>query len=159
MDYTPYTCTRIGGEGGLRNTDIEHIVTLAEAQDSGLSPEQLALFDSDIENLTVAMPRENRNVKIARDAADYLPAHNRCWFAGKVVRVKQKWGMTVDWREAQTLMTALAGCSAEQIARPTCEAVGNDVGGDTVRHPPVQTFRNCAAMRAAPSSRREIRTR
>ena len=68
------------------------------------------------------MPYENRTVKSDRDAADYLPEHNQCWFAGRVIAVKQRWGLSVDEREAQFLKTALAGCTPEQIARPACEA-------------------------------------
>ena len=48
--------------------------------------------------------------------------HNQCWFAGRVIAVKQRWGLFVDEREAQFLKTALAGCTPEQIARPVCEA-------------------------------------
>ena len=72
-------------------------------------------------NLTVAMPYENRTVKSDRDAADYLPEHNQCWLAARVIAVKQRWGLSVDDREAQFLKTGLAGCTAEQIARPVCE--------------------------------------
>ena len=127
MDETPYTCTTIGGEDGLSNredqqgTDVEHIVALAEAHDSGLSADDMLTFSGDPFNLTVAMPYENRTVKSDRDAADYLPEHNRCWFAARVIAVKQRWGLSADQREAQFLKTALARCTAEQIARPTCE--------------------------------------
>ena len=68
------------------------------------------------------MPYENRTVKSDRDAADYLPEHNQCWFATRVIAVKQRWGLSVDEREARFLKTALAGCTPEQIARPVCEA-------------------------------------
>ena len=153
MDYTPFTCTAIGGPAGLSGTDLEHIVAMAEAHDSGLPADQMAVFGTDVSNLTLAMPRENRNIKSDRDAADYLPEHNQCWFTGRVVAVKQKWGLSVDRREAQFLMTALAGCTAEEIARPSCETAtsGDDDGGGTttVDHPPVEQFTNCATMRAA----------
>ena len=128
MDQTPYTCATIGGEEGLSNrdeqegTDVEHIVALAEAHDSGLSADDMVTFSGDPFNLTVAMPYENRTVKNDRDAADYLPEHNQCWFAARVIAVKQRWGLSVDEREAQFLKTALAGCTPEQIARPVCEA-------------------------------------
>ena len=76
MDQTPYTCNAIGGEQGLSNrgdeqgTDVEHIVALAEAHDSGLSADDLATFSGDPLNLTLATPHENRTVKDERDAAD-----------------------------------------------------------------------------------------
>ena len=78
-------------------------------------------FSGDPLNLTLATRDEN-SVKGSGDAADYLPANNRCGFAGRVIAVKQRWGLTVDEREAQFLKMALAGCTAEQIARPSCEA-------------------------------------
>ena len=156
MDYTPYTCSAIGGEEGLSNrddqqgTDVEHIVALAEAHDSGLKAEDMLTFSGDPLNLTLAMPYENRTVKSDRDAADFLPEQNQCWFAGRVIAVKQKWGLSVDTREAHFLKTALSGCTPEQIAAPTCEASSTT---PTASHPPIQTFANCAAMRSAGWSR------
>ena len=123
MDATPYTCTAIGGEDGLSGTggtDIDHIVALAEAHDSGLSAEDMLTFSGDPLNLTLAVPSENRHVKSDKDAADYLPTNNQCWFAGRVISVKQKWSLSVDAREAEFLKTALAGCSAVEIAAPAC---------------------------------------
>ena len=119
MDKTPYTCSTINNN--LRNTDVEHIVALAEAHDSGLSPDQMLEFSGDILNLTVAMPRENRIVKSDQDAADYLPPRNRCWFAGRVLDVKTRWGLTVDTTEAISLIWTLNGCDPRTILRPTCE--------------------------------------
>ena len=119
MDRTPYTCAAIGGN--LRSTDVEHIVALAEAHDSGLPPDRMLAFSGDPLNLTVAMPRENRHVKSAKDAADYMPPRNRCWFAGRVLEVKARWGLTVDAIEAVALIKALAGCDARTIQRPSCE--------------------------------------
>ena len=139
MDQTPYTCTAIGGEQGLSNrgdeegTDVEHIVALAEAHDSGLSADDLVTFSGDPLNLTLATPHENRTVKGERDAADYLPANNQCWFAGRVIAVKQRWGLSVDAREAQFLKTALADCTPEQIARPVCEASTSTTNGSSAQ--------------------------
>ena len=118
MDRTPYTCTAIGGD--LTGVDVEHIVALAEAHDSGLEPAQMLAFSGDPLNLTVAMPRENRIAKSAKDAADYLPPRNRCWFAGRVLAVKARWGLAVDADEASALAGALAGCGPRAIERPSC---------------------------------------
>ena len=118
MDRTPYTCTAIGGD--LTGVDVEHIVALAEAHDSGLASAQMLAFSGDPLNLTVAMPRENRIAKSAKDASDYLPPRNRCWFAGRVLDVKSRWGLTVDAAEARALIGALAGCDTRTIQRPSC---------------------------------------
>ena len=118
MDRTPFTCTPIAGN--LRSTDVEHIVALSEAHDSGLAPGRMLEFSGDPLNLTVAAPRENRHVKSDKDAAGYLPPRNRCWFAGRVLAVKARWGLTVDADEAVALINALDGCDARAIQRPTC---------------------------------------
>ena len=119
MDRTPYTCTAIGGN--LRSTDVEHIVALSEAHDSGLPPDRMLGFSGDPLNLTVAMPRENRVTKRDKDAAEYMPPLNRCWFAGRVLDVKARWGLTVDTAEAVALIGALAGCDVEDIQSPSCD--------------------------------------
>ena len=118
MDRTPYTCTVIGRD--LTRVDVEHIVALAEAHDSGLAPARMLAFSGDPSNLTVAMPRENRIAKSAKDASDYLPPRNRCWFAWRVMRVKSRWGLTVDPAEAVALIGALKGCDTRTIMRPSC---------------------------------------
>ena len=118
MDRTPFTCAVIGGN--LRSTDVEHIVALSEAHDSGLPAERMLAFSGDPLNLTVAMPRENRNIKSDKDAAGYLPPRNQCWFAGRVLAVKSRWGLTVDAAEAAALIKALEGCDARSIQRPSC---------------------------------------
>ena len=118
MDRTPYTCTAIGGD--LTRVDVEHIVALAEAHDSGLAPAQMLEFSGDPLNLTVAAPRENRIVKSDKDAAGYLPPRNSCWFAGRVLAVKARWGLAVDGAEANALAGALAGCGPIAIERPSC---------------------------------------
>ena len=118
MDRTPYTCTAIGGD--LTRVDVEHIVALSEAHDSGLSPALMLAFSGDPLNLTVAMPRENRAVKRDKDASRYIPPRNRCWFAGRVVDIKSRWGMTVDAAEAIALIGALEGCDTRAVQRPSC---------------------------------------
>ena len=97
----------------LEETDIEHIVARSEAHDSGLCSadrETRRAFAADLLNLTLAAPRLNRYVKKAKDAADWMPERNRCWFARQVVKVKRKYELTVDWREMQALEGVLDGC-------------------------------------------------
>ena len=54
--YTPYTCTLFDiREDGTAATDIEHIVALAEAYDSGLGESQFRTFAGDSLNLTIAV--------------------------------------------------------------------------------------------------------
>ena len=94
-------------------TDIEHIIALSEAHDSGLcaaTDEVKRQFASDLLNLTLASPALNRYEKSDRDAADWLPERNRCWFAAQIVAVRLAYGLTIDQREADALEATLSAC-------------------------------------------------
>ena len=108
--YGPYTGRWFASP---RETDIEHIVARSEAHDSGLCAADAASkrrFVPDLLNLTLASPAVNRTQKNDRDAAEWLPALNQCWFADRVVAVRQKFSLTIDPREADVLDRVLAGC-------------------------------------------------
>ena len=95
------------------STDIDHIVALSEAHDSGLclsSPSERNEFANDLANLVLANPRVNRHEKSDKDAADWLPPKNLCWFAQQVITVKKKYGLTIDVEEREALKTALLTC-------------------------------------------------
>ena len=119
--YGPYTGRWFNSS---RETDIEHIVARAEAHDSGLCAadhETRRRFAADLLNLTLAAPSVNRDEKRARDAGDYLPRLNRCWFAARVVAVRRKYELTIDQREADALEHVLADCASTEmviVARP-----------------------------------------
>ena len=102
-------------------TDIEHIVAVSEAHESGLcgaSRARMSQFASDDLNLTLASPGLNRHEKIAYDFAEWRPAHNACWMAGRVVQVKVKWALTVDVAERDALRMTLAACSDLAMRMP-----------------------------------------
>ena len=106
--YAPYTCTLFGIQtDGTAATDIEHIVALAEAYDSGLAESQFRTFAGDIDNLTIADPTVNRSQKADRDAGEWGPPRNRGWFASRVVAVKRKYGLSVDSAERDALQAML----------------------------------------------------
>ena len=63
-----------------------------------------------VDNLTLATPALNRYEKVARDAAEWLPELNRCWFAETVIAVRQEYGLTIDRREAAALDAVLDQC-------------------------------------------------
>ena len=109
--YGPYTGRAFAS---TRETDIEHMVATSEAHDSGLCGAPGSVrerFANDLLNLTLASPQVNRFQKSAKDAAEWLPRLNRCWFANTVVQVRQKYGMTIDRREADALEAVLSGCT------------------------------------------------
>lgn len=138
--YGPYTNRCFGS---TRETDIEHIVAAAEAHDSGLCRADTATrrrFARDLDNLTLASPRVNRQLKKDKDAAEWLPDRNRCWFADRVLQVRRKYGLTIDRREAAALERVLAGCESAALEAGECEAAAPaaarpaaDAGGPALR--------------------------
>ena len=120
--YSPYTCETFGE---LTETDIEHIVARSEAHDSGLcsaSPERKREFARDIRNLTLSAPHLNRNLKGAKDAADWTPGENRCWFAWRVIDVRRAYDLTIDRREADALDAILETCPESSPDKlPACQ--------------------------------------
>ena len=141
--YSPYTCESFDS---TRETDIEHIVARSEAHDSGLCRADSGTrtqFARDLLNLTLASPALNRSQKSDRDAAEWLPDQNRCWFAQTIVDVRLRYGLTIDQAEADSLEELLAGCESTAIS---CNITQPP---PVAEHPPIQAFPNCDAMRQA----------
>ncbi|MDE2837213.1 MAG: excalibur calcium-binding domain-containing protein [Chloroflexota bacterium] len=110
--YGPYTGSWFASTS---DTDIEHIIARSEAHDSGLCAADAATrtrFSSDLLNLTLASPAANRSQKGGKDAAEWVPDLNRCWFANRVVEVRQRYVLTVDRRERDALENILSGCAS-----------------------------------------------
>ena len=62
--YTPYSCIAFDiTPSGTAATDIEHIVALAEAHDSGIDDDRRRDIASDLDNLTIADLTVNRSQK------------------------------------------------------------------------------------------------
>ena len=59
----------------------------------------------------------NRGQKNDRDAAAWVPDRNQCWFADRVVRVRQKYSLTIDRREANALDQVLVSCASTTLVR------------------------------------------
>ena len=110
--YSPYT-----GEwfDSKYDTDIEHMVAVSEAHDSGLCAAELttrSTFAEDLLNLTLASPQVNRHEKKHYDAAEWQPEKNACWFAGRVIAVRKKYNLTIDRAERQALEHLLKQCDS-----------------------------------------------
>ena len=137
--YSPYTGETFSwGE----DVDIEHIVARSEAHDSGLCAADIftrLAFASDPLNLTFASPQLNRDQKIAKDVAEWLPDLNQCWFVNRVVAVKSRYGLAMDPREAQAALAVLTTCPsfAMQIIAPAAETTSSEP-----TTPPTQTNQN-----------------
>ena len=141
--YSPYTCESFDSD---TQTDIEHIVARSEAHDSGLCRADAGTrrqFARDLLNLTLASPSLNRSQKSDKDAAEWMPEQNRCWFAQTIVDVRLMYGLTIDQREADAIDRMLAGCTSTAIS---CSNITRPPAAD---HPPVQADQNCTALREA----------
>lgn len=116
--YGPYTGRYFRSD---RETDIEHIVAASEGHDSGLcraSAAKRRAFATDPLNLTLAAPEVNRcgtNGKCGLDAGEWLPLKNRCWFANRVVEIKQKYELTVDRQEMMSLQDIIERCDSFEM--------------------------------------------
>ena len=151
--YSPYTGEWFETKS---QTDIEHIVARSEAHDSGLcsaSAGRKRQFAEDPLNLTLASPSVKRHQKVDRDAAEWMPERNECWFADRVVKVRQKYDLTIDRREAHALEEVLSRCSSfEMVVYPMS---GSTEATRTPRPAPRRQvtrrvcgpFRNCTALR------------
>lgn len=105
----------------LSESDIEHIVALSEAHDSGLcaaAPETKSAFANDLLNMTLANPHLNRQQKKGYDLAEWLPIMNVCWYAHRVVEVKKKYHLTMDMDEAMKAKEILDSCISTDLTIP-----------------------------------------
>ena len=113
--YGPYTGKWFDSTS---EADIEHIVARSEAHDSGLCSSGAATrrqFASDLINLTLASPEVNRSQKSGKDAAEWLPDLNRCWFARRVIDVRHKYDLSIDERERDVLESILSTCTSTEL--------------------------------------------
>jgi len=93
--------------------DIDHLVPLAEAWDSGAhawSPEQREAFANDEGALVAVTARSNRS-KGAADPPDWMPPNSdfTCPYVAGWVATKARWDLSVDRRESEFLRGMLSG--------------------------------------------------
>lgn len=106
-----------------RQADIEHIVATSEAHDSGLCAQDQAVrrrFARDIRNLALASPMVNRQQKIGKDAGEWVPERNQCWFAHRIIEIRRSYNLTIDRREAAALERILLHCKTSQLEPVVC---------------------------------------
>ncbi len=103
--------------GSGRGFDVDHLVPLKEAWDSGAhswDPATRERFANDLgyEHSLVAVSAGSNRSKGAQDPATWLPPESsqRCWYAAAWVNVKARWDLSVDAAEADTLRSILSDC-------------------------------------------------
>jgi hypothetical protein len=105
--------------------DIDHVVALAEAWDSGASTwsqQDRSAFANDLGSpwsLVAVSARSNR-MKSDLDAADWQPStkYGRCWLATATVITKWRWSLSVDPAEREALLRQIRACPASRVNLP-----------------------------------------
>ena len=144
--YGPYTGTWFQSQ---TETDIEHIIARSEAHDSGLCEATGIIrrqFANDLDNLTLASPSVNRHQKVAKDAAEWLPSMNQCWFADTIVKVREEYGLTIDQAEVDALEDILADCTSVDLIFAPRPSTPTPTPTPT---PSRQVYASCEAAEAA----------
>ena len=131
------------------SVDIGRIVGIREAHASGLCSDTLGLyiraqFVNDTLNLVLVSRSINRS-KGGKDAGQWWPPHNQCWFARRVIEVRNAYQMSVDPIEKDSLAEKINACdSFEMEITPT--PYPNFLTDSTAGCGP---FANCTELRKA----------
>lgn len=114
----PYTGQKITiVQGSSQDTNVDHIIPLAEAQDSGamkLSYARRHALANDQRNLAIVGTKVNQRDKSDRDAGEYLPSYqaSQCRYAVAQITVKKAYNLSVDSQEKSALQQVLTSrCS------------------------------------------------
>lgn len=116
---SPYDDVTVTDQGGL---DVDHLVPLAEAWDSGASAwtakeRERYANDLDEPRALIAVTAKSNRSKSDKDVADWLPPalNYRCTYATDWATIKTRWGLAIDQREADALHQIAAGCEDAPI--------------------------------------------
>lgn len=120
-------CTVVGGEWlslydgystpNLQELEIDHMVPLAEAWDSGANawpPEQREQFANDTvrPDALIAVTAAMNQSKSDRDPAEWMPPNRDAWcrYTDAWITQKAAWQLTIDLSEHDALQNVLATC-------------------------------------------------
>ncbi|MFD7734163.1 HNH endonuclease family protein [Kitasatospora phosalacinea] len=102
--------------------DVDHVVPLAEAWDSGASAwsadeRQAYANDLDEPRALIAVSAKSNRSKADKDIAQWLPPAEayRCTYIADWTVVKTRWGLSIDPVEAAALHRLAEGCSDEPL--------------------------------------------
>ena len=110
------------------DVDIDHVVALKEAWDSGArswSSVNRKRYANDLGySGTLDAVTDNVNAsKSDRDVAQWLPTKDRCTYAIRVAKVKYRWRLSVDSNERWALLAVLSGSCGNTLVAPPPRAV------------------------------------
>jgi hypothetical protein len=116
--YSAYDAVTVTNFSAL---DVDHMVPLAEAWDSGANKwdaakrEQYA-NDMGDENALIAVTAATNRSKSDQDPAEWLPAKDVCTYVKNWVHVKLRWSLTVDEKELKAIKDVNAKCPNSTIS-------------------------------------------
>ncbi|MFG2351827.1 HNH endonuclease family protein [Streptomyces phaeochromogenes] len=118
--WSYYDATWVTSASGL---DIDHMVPLAEAWDSGASAwtaqrREAYANDQGAETSLVAVTARSNRSKSDKDPADWLPPAStevRCQYAAEWTGTKLRWGLAADDTELAALRDVAAFCPLESV--------------------------------------------
>ncbi|MDQ1022516.1 hypothetical protein QF035_000098 [Streptomyces umbrinus] len=119
--WSYYDETWVTSASGL---DVDHMVPLAEAWDSGASawtPQRREAYANDQDALTslVAVTARSNRAKADRDPAEWLPPapsdEVRCRYAVEWAGTKLRWSLAADEAELAALQNLAVGCSTQTV--------------------------------------------
>lgn len=121
--YTGKTIAFRAGEGTSEAVQIDHVVALSDAWQTGaqqLTAAQRQALANDPLNL-LAVDGPANQAKSDADAASWLPPRTayRCPYVARQVAVKAKYGLWVTRAERDAIARVLAGCPGQGVPDPT----------------------------------------
>ena len=143
-------CTVVGGRwtslydgvqvGSARALDIDHMVPLKEAWESGAwrwTPATRTAFANDLgyASSLIAVTASTNRSKGDRDPAEWLPAARRCDYARAWIGVKYRWDLSVDPAEKSALLRLINGCPKTMVVPPLAGRATDPAAGQ----PPAAT--------------------
>ena len=102
------------------DVDIDHMVPLAEAWDSGArtwttATRQAYANDLGDSRSLVGVTDDVNQAKSDQDVAEWLPQYDRCRYLREFVAVKLRWRLTVDSAEKSAMNSLGSGCTNTTI--------------------------------------------
>ena len=152
--YSPYD--------GLKHTDpsdidIDHVVALKEAWDSGAHAWSAALRQRFANDLTdrrtlIAVTDSVNRSKSDRDPSNWLPPNRAyvCDYLGLWVAVKARWGLSMDQSEAGRVRKLLASECAGTVIAPITKVSGVANNSTTTTTMPVRNGRPVTTVSSVP---------
>jgi hypothetical protein len=137
---SPYDGRAFTGSSGL---DIDHLVPLAEAWQSGAyrwDADTRKRYANDLgyaASLVAVSAHANRS-KGDKEPQRWLPSRSTCSYVARWVAVKWRWRLQVDTTEKSYLAKKLSGCRWPKVttpSRPVIRTAGNSFTGRTSHTP------------------------